>query len=126
MASSIQETDWPEDWRRAAEKRRCLHCENDLGHFWQPTEGPFCCRGCRGVYHMVRGSDLERYYDLKTGAHAPAAHLRPGSHDWLDRILAEQPPATGGRSGVLNLSLDIQGVHCAACVWLLEELSEGV
>jgi P-type Cu2+ transporter len=124
MASSIQETDWPDDWRQAAEKHRCLHCENDLGKFWQPAEGPFCCRGCRGVYRMIHESDLERYYDLKIGAHAPAAHLRPDSHDWLDRLLADQnlnEPADKS-SGSWHLSLDIQGVHCAACVWLIEEL----
>ncbi len=119
MNELIQEQDWPEDWREAAEKHRCLHCENDLGPFWQRAEGPFCCRGCRGVYHMIHEADLARYYDLKSGAHAPAAHLRPDSHDWLDRMLAETPPDA---RGILNLSLDIQGVHCAACVWLIEEL----
>lgn len=114
-----QQQDWPEDWHAAARKHRCLHCENDLGPFWQPAEGPFCCRGCRGVWHMIHESDLDRYYDLKTGVIAPAAQLRPDSHDWLDRLLEENPV---GADGAQHLALDIQGVHCAACVWLIEEL----
>ena len=84
------------------------------------ADGPFCCRGCRGVYEMIHQEDLCRFYDLKPDAHAPAPLLRPESFDWLDRLLAEQRSRRRRRS--LHLDLDIQGVHCAACVWLIEEL----
>ncbi|MEN8006128.1 MAG: heavy metal translocating P-type ATPase metal-binding domain-containing protein [Candidatus Krumholzibacteriota bacterium] len=110
--------EWPADWRKAADEGLCLHCGNELGRFWKTSDGPFCCRGCKGVYEMIHQEDLCRFYDLKPDAHAPAPTLRPESYGWLDRMLAEREET----SGTLHLDLDIQGVHCAACVWLIEEL----
>jgi Cu2+-exporting ATPase len=106
--------------REATEAGLCLHCGGDLGSVWQPESGPFCCRGCESVYHLIHDSGLARYYELRQGRQAPAATVRSDSFAWLDRLLEEQ-----GRTGSgppLRLSLDIQGVHCAACIWLLEEL----
>ena len=120
MASSTLDRDWPEDWQRAAKRGECLHCGNGLGRFWSPQEGPFCCRGCRGVYEMIHQENLDRFYDLKPASHSPAPTLRSGNFDWLDRLLAEQDVAQN--PGPVRLDLDIQGVHCAACVWLIEEL----
>ena len=119
MTTSTLELDWPDDWRSAADRGVCLHCGNELGRFWKPADGPFCCRGCRGVYEMIHAAHLERFYDLKPASTAPAPTLRPESFAWLDRMLAD--PATAD-AGLLRLDLDIQGVHCAACVWLIEEL----
>jgi copper chaperone CopZ len=112
--------EWPAEWRQAAAEGSCLHCGNELGRFWKAGDGPFCCRGCKGVYEMINQEDLCRFYDLKPGATAPAPLLRPESFDWLDRMLAEREESAP--AGPLHLDLDIQGVHCAACVWLIEEL----
>ncbi len=120
MNSTTLGLDWPDDWRAAADKGVCLHCGNELDRFWQPVDGPFCCRGCRGVHAMIHEARLERFYDLKPASTAPAASLRPESFAWLDRLLAQREAAPV--PGPLRLDLDIQGVHCAACVWLIEEL----
>ena len=107
-------------WEAALREGRCLHCEGELGKGWREEDGPFCCRGCRGVYELIHGQGLTRYYDLRQGPQAPAPSLRPESFTWLDRILDDTPD----EEEVLHLNLEIQGVHCAACVWLLEELFE--
>jgi Cu2+-exporting ATPase len=120
MTDDLTEMKWPQEWQNAAKSRVCLHCGNNLGHFWTPAEGPFCCRGCKAVYEMIHQEHLDRYYEIKPDTHAPAATLRPDSFAWLDRLLTEGDAA--GPGGVLHLDLDIQGVHCAACVWLIGEL----
>lgn len=94
----------------------CLHCGNPLERFHREEDGPFCCAGCRTVYHLIQGEGLGRYYDLRPDALPPASDLRPDSFSWLDPIVDS---AEGGQ-----LRLDIQGLHCAACVWLIEELHE--
>jgi Cu2+-exporting ATPase len=111
--------EWAPAWREAAERGECLHCGNGLGRFWKVGDGPFCCRGCRGVWEMINEADLCRFYDLAQDNLAPAPVLRPDTFAWLDRVYAERPE---GATGQLALDLDIQGVHCAACVWLIEEL----
>ncbi len=118
--------DWPGDEHRTAmtaeeKPRDCLHCGSPLDRFWRPQDGPFCCRGCRSVYELIQNDGLTRYYDLRQGTQPPAASLRLDSLAWLDRMVEALPP-TEREQGPWQLSLDIQGVHCAACVWLIEEL----
>jgi Cu2+-exporting ATPase len=91
-----------------------------LGTYWRPADGPFCCHGCRAVYSLIHDEGLERYYDLRRGESAPPAELRTNNFAWLDDLLASAP--TLESSTVRRLQLDIQGIHCAACVWLLEKL----
>jgi Cu2+-exporting ATPase len=107
-------------WEVAQEAGVCLHCRGELGFFVAPADGPFCCRGCRAVYELIHGCGLARYYDLQAGRQAPAVTLRSGGFAWLDRELEDQRQEGSDRP--FRLSLDIQGVHCAACIWLLEEL----
>jgi len=105
----------------AAAPTVCIHCGGGLGAFHNPTDGPFCCRGCKSVYELLHAEDLSRYYDLKQGSLPPAPTLRPDSFVWFDRMI-EELPETLRDEGPWRLSMDLQGVHCAACVWLLEEL----
>ncbi len=107
-----------EAWRQAVARGVCVHCGGPLGGGWREEDGPFCCRGCRAVHDLIRGAGLERYYDLRGGERSPSALVRPDDFAWLDRELAGGPP----EAAALRLSLDVQGVHCAACVWLIEEL----
>jgi len=107
-----------EAWRQAIARGVCVHCGGPLGRGWREEDGPFCCRGCRAVHDLIRGAGLDRYYDLRRGERSPAALLRPDDFAWLDRQLADEPR----EAAALRLSLDVQGVHCAACVWLIEEL----
>jgi len=41
------------------------------------------------------------------------------SHTWLDALLEK---ATQAEGALCSLELDLQGIHCSACVWLLNEL----
>ncbi len=99
---------------------RCLHCGLPLGKNTDPEFGPFCCAGCRTVHGLIHDSGLERFYDLRQDQTAPAAELRPDSFAWLPDVLQAARVVPGGSA--VRLQLDIQGVHCAACVWLLEQL----
>jgi Cu2+-exporting ATPase len=113
-------------WKRALAQHHCVHCGSELGRAWREKDGPFCCRGCRAVYGLIHQAGLQRYYDLRQGRHSPPAVLRPDTFAWLDRILDQETSACVDKNGqntrIVQLTLDIQGVHCAACVWLLEEL----
>lgn len=99
---------------RTAADAACLHCGSPL-----PPRGSdaFCCRGCAEVYALLHDAGLERYYDLGGGSGHPVVRSS-ADHKWLEPILArlEEAPAT------CRLALDVQGVHCAACVWLIEQL----
>jgi Cu2+-exporting ATPase len=72
------------------------------------------------VHTILTRAGLTRYYDLRRGPGLPPADLetRRIDHKWLDLIQEERE-----RNHVpTRIELDIQGIHCAACVWLIEEL----
>ncbi|MGQ0720270.1 MAG: heavy metal translocating P-type ATPase [Candidatus Eiseniibacteriota bacterium] len=100
----------------AATPSECRHCGLPVPRERRRRADPFCCSGCRSVHDLIGESGLARFYDLRRGAIAPPARDRADSFAWLDRLTEGEAP------GVRRLALDVQGVHCAACVWLLQEL----
>jgi len=98
----------------SAEPLACLHCRLPVP---VGSKGDFCCRGCEEVHHLLAGAGLGRYYELGGGEGHPVTRAN-ADHKWLEPLaarLATQP-------GLSRLVLDVQGVHCAACVWLFEEM----
>ncbi|AKV00530.1 Type cbb3 cytochrome oxidase biogenesis protein CcoI [Labilithrix luteola] len=93
----------------------CLHCRAELG---VGSVGSFCCRGCEAVHALLHDQGLDRYYALGGGTGHPAANLAESDRKWLETTAARLASSTG----VARVTLDVQGVHCSACVWLFEEL----
>ncbi|MCA8955705.1 MAG: HAD-IC family P-type ATPase [Planctomycetes bacterium] len=79
----------------------------------------FCCTGCRAVHGWLHSAGLDRFYALGGGSGQPVGNVpEPARRDWLDDALA----AGQVSPTQVRLPLDIQGIHCAACVWVLHEL----
>lgn len=102
-----------------AESAVCQHCGLLVDRSARAEFGSFCCAGCRAVYELIQSEGLARYYDLRGGRDAPATELRRDTFVWLEPLLAAH---AAGPDELTRLTLDVQGVHCAACVWLLQEL----
>lgn len=102
---------------REAPATECTHCGLPIPAERRSTA--FCCAGCEAVYGLLRSEGLLRFYDLggrATGAVGPVPRVQ--GHEWLPELEAR---AVDG-NGVVRLDLDVQGIRCAACVWLLQEL----
>lgn len=95
----------------------CVHCGLPIPAARRARADRFCCDGCGYVYELIHDAGLSRYYDLRNCPTAPPAEARPDSLAWLERQLAVLPDTP-----TQALTLDVQGIHCAACVWLLREL----
>jgi P-type Cu2+ transporter len=95
----------------------CLHCGNAV----EPgTSAPFCCTGCRLVHGLLSSQHLDRFYDLRGERGVPVPEARADRRDlkWLDAIQAKR--ARAGETA--RIDLDVQGLRCTACVWLIETL----
>ncbi|HVH41187.1 MAG TPA: HAD-IC family P-type ATPase [Labilithrix sp.] len=92
----------------------CLHCGATLTP--SDTDG-FCCQGCAEVHRLVQDAGLNRFYDLGGGEGHPVVRVS-ADHKWLEPIVTRLAES----EGLSTIALDVQGVHCAACVWLLEKL----
>ena len=98
----------------------CRHCGLPIP-IEQPY-GPFCCAGCRTVHGILSAEGLDRFYALGGGVGQPVGAVprqaTGNARDWLPAL--EQ----SGRLGddLARVTCDVQGIHCAACVWLLQEV----
>ncbi len=101
----------------------CKHC----GTAFTPTGGrdEFCSPGCAAVHAQIVRDGMERFYTLKDRAVAPAgsAVFQPRDYGWLEDAVAtaERVAADGARKTV-ELVVDVQGISCVGCVWLIERL----
>ncbi len=124
----MADTARPPSIARAAPETPCAHCGLPVGPapVLQNT-GAFCCTGCAVVHEALGSAGFgETFYRLRAvGRERPAA--RPAAPDALQlaeldtaRFLEEETrPADGG---LRACELFVDGVHCAACVWLVERL----
>jgi Cu2+-exporting ATPase len=100
-----------------ATKPICQHCGAPS------PQGEFCCAGCAYVYRLVHDEGLDAYYRIKdeVTVRADTSLLEPRDYGWLQDAQREaEGYATNGRAA--NLVLELQGISCAGCVWLIEKL----
>lgn len=109
-----------------AQNVSCAHCGLPVptGLIEPAAEAQFCCQGCRTVFDVIRANGLERYYALRQGdtnSAAPARTTGRSYAEYDDPAFREMHcrPLPGGLYAV---ELFLEGVHCAACVWLVEKL----
>lgn len=82
----------------------------------------FCCSGCMTVCRMIHESGLEDFYKRLNYQDAemppPEAPLDPDQYD-LEEVQGEFVRKLDG--GLRQAHLLVEGIHCAACVWLIEK-----
>ena len=104
----------------------CAHCGLPVpGGLVDPAaERQFCCNGCRTVYEMIHGCGLDRFYRLRAEVDVKASPARttPRKYDDFDSPVFHGLYCQAGPDGEQAVELYLEGVHCAACVWLVEKL----
>lgn len=94
----------------------CAHC-GDVVSAGQHVAPAFCCPGCEAAFEIVRGLGLEAYYRQRT-LDATARRLKPDAvEDQSDVSAFVQAEGEGWQ-----LHLMVEGLHCPACVWLIESV----
>lgn len=96
----------------------CPHCRTPVEA--NALAAPYCCLGCRAAHQLLTERGLDRFYALGTGVANPGGDEAAAPLAWLEPLV-ERARLTG-REGRLHLTLDVQGIHCAACVWLIQTL----
>ncbi|MGZ3449382.1 MAG: heavy metal translocating P-type ATPase [Polyangiales bacterium] len=93
----------------------CAHCGQPLP---RDAADLYCCAGCRIVASMLRDEHLERYYALRGPKGDPITPHESRDRKWLEPIESR----VREEKGLSRVELDVQGLSCAACVWLIEQL----
>jgi Cu2+-exporting ATPase len=93
----------------------CRHCGSRLA---AGQEDAFCCPGCKAAYALIEDSGLGAFYE-RMQYQAGGRPLKPESLA-PRRDLAFN--VARGEGDECSLHLMVDGLHCAACVWLIETL----
>lgn len=106
---------------RATSKPICKHCGAPLVDA-RMVEPGFCCAGCSYVFRLVHERGLAGYYRIKDEITTPAdaAVFQARDYAWL--VAAQRTAEESATGRPPELTLDLQGVSCAGCVWLIERL----
>jgi Cu2+-exporting ATPase len=109
-----------------AAEQKCAHCAQPVpdGLVRTGAEHQFCCAGCQAVYETIHACGLDAYYRLRDAADATfkAASLSDDTFASFDQPAFESLYVLPAEGGAKSLDLVLEGVTCAACVWLVERL----
>jgi P-type Cu2+ transporter len=106
------------------EGAECSHCREPVPveRLAPGADAQFCCDGCRIVHAMLKQHALEGYYEHGGEALQPALATGRDYAEFDDPSFSGLYAARCGDESSVELLLE--GVHCAACVWLVEKLPE--
>lgn len=105
---------------------QCYHCGLPVaahGSFTAKVaqeQREFCCFGCQSVCQAIHNAGLQSFYQKtpegETLAPPPMLSAELASYD-LDEVQSDYVDKLGD---VRSINLLVEGIHCAACVWLIE------
>jgi Cu2+-exporting ATPase len=113
----------------------CFHCGLPIPagvHFGVELDGvrrPLCCRGCEAVADAIIKSGLTDYYRYRTEAAPTGRELVPEflrQAGVYDNPAVQQSFVRVEPGDVREASLILEGITCAACVWLNEKHLAGL
>jgi Cu2+-exporting ATPase len=98
------------------------YCSAELGSL----KHVFCCLGCMAIAQTIHGEGLDVFYSrrIQLGVKPDQAL---GSNTILNRLLAYDDPVLLARftrpiaDGLLETTLRLEKIRCAACVWLCDQ-----
>jgi Cu+-exporting ATPase len=103
----------------------CVHCGEDCGnHPVLLNDLTFCCYGCQTVYQILNEKDLKQYYQIEKMPGIRIENQDTGDkYAFLDLEDIKTRLLDFSDSGIGKVTFFIPGIHCASCIWLLENLN---
>ena len=109
-------------------EQTCFHCGLpvprgvDINVEINGEPQPMCCHGCEAVAQAIVDSGMDSYYSYRTENAPRAREVVPA---FLDQLKAYDNPVVQKRfvheqDNLSEVSLILEGIVCAACVWLNE------
>ncbi|HKJ77910.1 MAG TPA: heavy metal translocating P-type ATPase metal-binding domain-containing protein, partial [Prolixibacteraceae bacterium] len=105
----------------------CVHCGEDCGNY--PVlldKNPFCCEGCKTVYQILNTNKLGKYYEIEKmpGVKVEVEQApRIEKYAFLDLEEIQDKLLDFNDNTISKIRLFIPTIHCASCIWLLENLN---
>ena len=109
----------------------CFHCglpvadSLDISIDYLGEKKPMCCHGCEAVAQAIINSGMDDFYKYRTASLDKPEEIVP---EFLQQLKAYDTPEIQHKfvtetsaEHILEVSLILEGITCAACVWLNEK-----
>lgn len=100
----------------------CSHCDLPVpaGRRRPDQSLQFCCSGCEMVYHAIHENGLDAYYQFRDNTpETPPDSIDSDFVEFDDPHFVDHHTEDLG-AGERGITFTLEGVHCSACVWLVE------
>lgn len=108
----------------------CYHCGSKCEEEIHFDDKVFCCEGCKTVYDILSGNELDKYYNIEEKNPGIKANKSfRGKYNFLDLQEFRDKLITFEEGITIKIKLFLPQIHCSSCLWLLErldKLKEGV
>ncbi len=104
---------------------KCFHCGEECdAHPLTKDEKSFCCQGCKLVYEVLSENDLCNFYEIEVnpGKSQKLKSSQVNRFDYLDDKDTQKGLLDFQNESESHISFYIPLIHCASCIWLLENL----
>ena len=105
---------------------QCTHCGLPVpaGRVEAESTEQFCCSGCDAAYQLICSSGLDAYYKLATEEPREAIGSQSSRRSFaeFDEPVFQEKFVKQIAANEKSIQLAIEGLHCAACIWLIEKL----
>jgi Cu2+-exporting ATPase len=110
--------------------KHCFHCGLpvpdglEIKVIIDQQEQPMCCRGCQAVAQAIVDGGMESYYRYRTETSATVKDPVPDAlrqMEVYDREEVQKSFVRRNDEHLREASLILEGIDCAACVWLNEQ-----
>jgi Cu+-exporting ATPase len=103
----------------------CYHCgELCVDEIVHHDDKDFCCTGCKLVYDVLSENDLCAYYDIaeRPGQSQKKVSNKENRFDYLSDPDIIRKLVDFQNEEETHITFTIPLIHCASCIWLLENL----
>ena len=127
MVASAQPGTLTSAARYARSEVLCDHCGLPVpaGRVEPGLAQQFCCGGCSSVYAILQTAGLADYYKLQSSNESSRSSPRPSRRKFeeLDDPAFQAQHCRLNGDDTASIELLLEGIHCSACVWLVERLA---
>ena len=105
----------------------CFHCGlTCINNLYQESGKTFCCTGCLTVYQFLNSQGMQDFYKIKEHPGNPSKEIKTESYqyEYLDDQELFEKIIDYKHDKISVITLKIPGIHCASCIWLLENLHQ--
>lgn len=106
----------------------CTHCDEVVVNavYDDKAHHIFCCHGCKTVFDILSLQGLDDYYKIKEQSGSfkrrSPVEISNAKFLFLDDINFINDFSYRNSSGDRTIEFYLEGIHCLACLWLIEKL----